>query len=239
MGIPASDGRLIRPADEPTLAKVVFDWTEVAGEALARRSELRRQRWQVKRRELELFASRNFLLPRLDTVAEYRWRGFGEQYWDAGTSKKPPLDNAMMNLVNGDFQEWQVGLELSLPIGFRQGHVTVRNAQLQLARQRALLKEQEHQVMYDLSNSIADMERAFKVSQTAYNRRVAARQQLAAVQAAYDADKAPLDQVLNAQRPFGRQRKPIPPHHGGIRAGSQKRTLRKRIAAGVFRRPPG
>ena len=29
MGLAATDGRLIRPKDEPTTAKVVFDWLEV------------------------------------------------------------------------------------------------------------------------------------------------------------------------------------------------------------------
>ena len=34
-------------------------------EALSRRVEIRRQKWLVKSRELELIASRNFLLPEL------------------------------------------------------------------------------------------------------------------------------------------------------------------------------
>ena len=45
MGIPANDGRLIRPADEPSIAKRVFAWQESLGMALDRRVELRRQRW--------------------------------------------------------------------------------------------------------------------------------------------------------------------------------------------------
>ena len=63
-----------------------------------------------------------------------------------------------------------------------------------------MLKEQQRVVLHDLSNGIAEVERAEAVVRTTYNRRVAAAQQLAAVQAAYDADKAPLDQVLDAQR---------------------------------------
>ena len=63
MGLPLNDGRLIRPADEPTTAKIAIDWQAMVTESLARRVELRRQRWMVKRRELELTASKNFLLP--------------------------------------------------------------------------------------------------------------------------------------------------------------------------------
>ena len=69
MGIAPTDGRLIRPIDEPTVAKVEFDWTAANVEALVRRAELRQQKWQLKQRELELIAARNRLLPILDVGA--------------------------------------------------------------------------------------------------------------------------------------------------------------------------
>ena len=200
MGISLSDGRLARPSDEPTLARVAFDWPDLVNEALCRRAELRRQKWVIKRRELELIASRNFLMPRLDAFGQYRFRGFGNNLIDANTAGRPRFDNAYQDLTTGDFQEWNLGLEFSLPIGFRLAHTGVRNAELQLSREQAVLKEQERQIIHDLADIVADMDRAFTVAQTAFNRREAAKEQYEAVQAAYDADKAPLDQVLSAQR---------------------------------------
>ncbi len=47
---------------------------------------------------------------------------------------------------------------------------------------------------------MGDVQRAYEVAQTDFNRRVAAKQQVAAVQAAYEVDKAPLYSVLDAQR---------------------------------------
>ena len=82
LGLPMSDGRLIRPADEPSLAKVVYNWDDVLPEAINRRPELRRQRWAIKRDELALIASRNFLLPKFDSFALYRFRGFGHDLKD-------------------------------------------------------------------------------------------------------------------------------------------------------------
>ena len=78
MGLAPTDGRLIRPADEPTTAEVQFDWNEILPEALTRSVEVRRQKWVVKQNEYKLIASRNYLLPRLDAQALYRWRGFGD-----------------------------------------------------------------------------------------------------------------------------------------------------------------
>ena len=41
MGLAATDGRLIRPADDPTTAKISFDWCQVQSEAMARSEEIR------------------------------------------------------------------------------------------------------------------------------------------------------------------------------------------------------
>ena len=87
-----------------------------------------------------------------------------------------------------------------MPLGERKGHTTVRNAQLALARERAVLDDQEQHVVLDLSNALADVERSYQVAQTAYNRRMAARAEVAATKAAFDADKVPLDLYLEAQR---------------------------------------
>jgi hypothetical protein len=205
LGLPINDGELLRPVDEPLLAKVEFDWHEVLLESLTRRPELRRQQWQIKRRELELLAARNFLKPRLDTVGRYRWRGLGHDLLDPNGNSPDPFDNAYGNLLDGKYQEWQLGLEYTTPFGFRQGHAAVRNAELQLARERAILMEQERDIAHGLSNAVAELERAYRVSQTNYNRRLAARQQLLALEAVYDdADQGEktrlLDLLLDAQR---------------------------------------
>jgi outer membrane protein TolC len=176
LGLPLNDERTIRPSQEPSLAKVVFDWDSVASESLTRRAELRRQRLTVRRREMELVANQHFLKPKLDAIGRYRWRGLGHDLLDPASG--PPLDNAYSTLMSGDYQEWMLGLEFSLPVGFRQAHAAVRNAQLALAREQAVLNEQERQVVHDLSNAITDMERAYKVAQVNLNRRRAALHRL-------------------------------------------------------------
>jgi hypothetical protein len=79
--------------------------------------------------------------------------------------------------VDAGTDEWQIGMELNMPIGFRQGHLAVANAQLALSRERALLEEMERQVLHDLSNAVAEKTRLFQLMQTAYNRRASALQQ--------------------------------------------------------------
>lgn len=200
IGLPPNEDYLLRPADEPSVAGVVFDWPMIAAESMARREELRRQRWEVKRRELELFASKNFLLPNLDAFGRYRWRGFGEDLWAPGREGRQPYDNAIMDLTSGKFQEWQVGMEFSFPVGFRKGHAAVRNAELELVRAKAVLRDQERQVAHELSASVSEADRAYAVLETQINRSIAAKQQLDALQAAYESDKVEFYVVLDAQR---------------------------------------
>jgi outer membrane protein TolC len=195
IGLPINDGALLRPINEPALSKVVFDWDQVQRESLARRAELRKQRLLIKRREMELIASRNFLLPRFDTIARYRLRGFGNDL----LSNNSLSESAYTNMASTEYQEWHIGFEYSAPLGFRRGNAAVRNAQLQLARERAILYEQEREVLHEISDALGEVDRSYAAAQTNMNRRIAAAQHLTATQAAFDSGKVPVDAVLYAQ----------------------------------------
>jgi outer membrane protein TolC len=197
MGLAATDGRLMRPAEEPVTAKVAFDWAETQGEAMARNVDLRRQRWRVKQRELELISAKNYLLPRLDAVGQYRWLGLGDDLWS--TERKAPFSTAYQSLTSGDFQEWQFGLEFSVPIGFRKEMAGVRYAQLNLARERTVLREEELEVSHQLASAIRDLDLQTVLMRTNFNARIAAKKEVEAVQAAYDTGTVTLDVLLNAQ----------------------------------------
>jgi outer membrane protein TolC len=204
IGVPMNDGRLIRPSEEPLMAKVVFNWDDILVESLTRRVEIRRQKWQIKSSELELLATRNFLLPRVDAVGRYRWRGLGHDFSNASRQMNR-FDNAIQDLTTGDFQEWQFGLEVTLPVGFRKAQAAVRNAELKVARAHAILEQQERDVIHDLTAAYAELERAYKTSQTAFNRRQAAHDRLRALENKYEhADENErtrlLDLLLDAQR---------------------------------------
>ncbi len=202
MGIASTDGRLIRPADTPTDAKVYFDWHEIKNEALIRSPELRQQKWRIKQQELELVAAKNFLLPRLDGLALWRVRGLGDQLLSSNRSGNAGLTNssAYETLTEGEFTEWQLGLTMSMPLGFRQELSNMRHQQLGLARQRSVLQDMELEMISALSDNIRDIDRHYEGMQANLNRRKAAREQVDAVQALYDVGTATIDLLLDAQR---------------------------------------
>jgi outer membrane protein TolC len=207
MGISASDGRLIRPSDEPTTARIAFDWQQSLVEALSRSAELRRQKWIIKQRELELVAAKNLILPRLDMVGRWRFLGMGQElinqnYLPYEANGADPLagTDAYSTLFSGQFQEWQAGAQFLMPLGFRRELATVRHHQLQLARERARLQDEELEASHALVDAVRNVDTNFALAQTNFNRRVAAERQVEAVQAAYDANTVTLDQLLDAQR---------------------------------------
>jgi hypothetical protein len=193
IGMSINDDEFIRPVEEPSEAEVIFYWDTVMQEALMRRPELRRQQLTIHKRQMELLAARNFLNPRLDTVGRYRFRGFGDDLLaQSGQS------SSVGNMADAKNQEWYVGLEYTVPLGYRKGHLAVSNAEMLLTRDRAILQAQEREVVHDLSNAIADAARAYEAVRNADNRLAAASN----VQMAYDAlgEDVDIDRQLDAQR---------------------------------------
>ncbi len=193
IGMPINDGSLIKPTDPPFNAPVVYEWSSSINEALRSRAEIRKQKWIIKQRELELVANRNFLKPQLDVISRYRFRGFGEDFLGP--------QSASASLYGGQFQEWQVGLEYNLPIGFRRAHAAVQNSRLGLAREVQVLKEQERFIHYALSNAVNEAKRAFENMNLQRKRLDAIVVQLNAIQAKGDqGEKAELDVRLETHR---------------------------------------
>lgn len=176
MNLPVNDTRMLRPSHEPMLVQVIFDWAQISNEAQLLRPELRKQDLQIQRDRLELIASKNALLPQVDLLSQYRVRGFGKDLWGQSDAE---FDNAVANMFSGQFQEWQFGVEMNMPIGFRRAYNNVRNAQLKLARDRDLLEAKQRRVVHDLSNAYAATIRAFELANVTLNQRQAAHEQLA------------------------------------------------------------
>jgi outer membrane protein TolC len=142
-------------------------------EAFVRSVELRRQKWQIKRREMELIASKNYILPRLDAIGRYRWRGMGDHLIDP-SGPDGDFNNAYQEMTEGDFQEWLLGLELSIPLGFRKEMAGIRHAQLSLARERAVYEDMELAVSNQLSEALRELEKNYSLAHTNFNKRLAA-----------------------------------------------------------------
>lgn len=196
LGLPQSDGRFLRPADAPIDARLTFDWNQLVEMAMERRIELRSQRYRIKRRELELIAAKNFLLPRLDGVLRYRNNGFGDDL-TGGTGR---FSSAAKDFLSLDHQEFEAGVQFNATLGYRQGHAAVRNAELNLIRDRAVLDEQQQQILFGLGNAIRRLEQGYVAMQLAYNRVLAAQETVDARLATFEAEAKAANELLDAQQ---------------------------------------
>lgn len=195
IGMPINDGRLIQTLDSPAVAPVLYDWNSSIADALSRREELKKQRWVIKQRELELLANRNFLMPQLDMIGRYRYRGFGDSLLGDAVGAPP------QSFFDGELQEWAVGVEYNLPVGLRRAHAAVRNSQLALVRETEVLREQERIVHYGLSNAVSESKRAFENMALQNLRLEAIVTQLNALENKRSAEEKPeLDVLLETHR---------------------------------------
>lgn len=170
MDLPVSDGTLLRPTTAPSVAPIHFDWEASHDLAMENRTELRRQRWIVRQRELELVAAKNLSQWRMDLVANYANRGFGDD-WIGN-------QGAIKDQLSGDLDDWRMGLEVNGPFGRRAGHLGVKNAELSLARERVRLDEQQKQLLNDLANAYSEVDRAYAQIESTVNARIAIQEEL-------------------------------------------------------------
>lgn len=199
MGLPPTDGLLLKPTSQPMDGEVIFDWDAALNDALTRRVEIRRQKWNIKRRELEMLAARLNRRPQVDFLGLYRYRGLGDALIE-GRDPDNSFNSLYQSIFEGDYQEWQAGLELAYPVGGRQAAAAVANARWNLARETSLLKEQELRISHDLSNAGRMVTRAYQLMQSNYNRQDADRQQVEALQARYEQGLDNINFLLQAQQ---------------------------------------
>ena len=138
-----------------------------------------------------------------------------------------------------------MGFQLNMPLGFRREMAGVRNAELQLTKERAKLQEGELELSHQLAFAIRDLEANYVLSETNFNRRIAAQHEVEAVSRAYENDTVTIDRVLEAQRSLAQAESdyyrslvdyrpvdhPGPPPQG-LAAGVQRRVLGGRAVAG-------
>lgn len=177
LGMPVSDGRVIRPFDSPVTAKVTPDWYASLQEALTERPELRAHKWAVKSLQLQLKAANSLKRPNLDLVAGYQVNGFGDQLlgYDnpggLGSADGPTFYEAQ---ADGDLTSWQLGVSMSSAVGLRRAKSQARNLELRLAKAQKALATAEHEISQELANAFQELARTQANMQSQYSRRAAA-----------------------------------------------------------------
>lgn len=198
LGLPTSDGTVLRPSDEPVTARFEPDWEVNLVEALTHRVELRRQRWRLRSMELQLQAARSLIRPRLDLVGGYQINAMGDNLFS--NDRTSQFSSGYRGLSHADHTGWSLGFEFTLPIGMRSATAQVRNLELRMIKARAVLDAQEFEVSHELSDAFQQLAANEAASRSNLNRRAAAQERVRQFEIeVFNAGTKTLDDLLRAQ----------------------------------------
>jgi outer membrane protein TolC len=202
LGLAPTDGRLIRPIDEPNLARVEFDWDEAIVQMLYLSPEMRRAKTVIKQRELEQVSAKNQIVPEVNLSLLYRMVGVGDELGGRSDVNFPlPGSSAIDGLTNGDHQEGQVRLEITPPaIGSRREQARIRGSQFRLVQSRAYLQDAERLLVSQLSDAVSKTATHYQLVQTQAQRWQAAEQEVEGRLAEYQGGRAEINVVLQSQQ---------------------------------------
>ena len=152
LGLPPWDRAEIVPTTEPTPDRYLADWGELADLAAQRRPDLIELKLILEADEQQLIIANNNALPQLNAVGLYRWNGLsGETPSGANISTEP-----------GQFTDWTLGVNFSVPLGLRADRARLRQRELILARDRANLDQGLHAAGHDIATAIRSLDVAYE-----------------------------------------------------------------------------
>jgi len=160
-----SDGMRIVPVDEPTLTPFIPNFGSSANEALANRPELILARHDLKFRQLDILLQKNQRRPDLRFFSSYDIQGIGSELDGSaefrdparGPNAAPIPQNAFANLAQNNFNSWQLGFRLDMPLGFRDANAAVHQARLNLVRSYTQLQDSERKSLEVVSQQVRDV----------------------------------------------------------------------------------
>jgi outer membrane protein TolC len=151
LGLPPDDDRQLIPVSAPTDRRLKPKWPELVRLAEQRRPDIVELKIIIEADEQRLIQARNQELPKLDAVTVYRWNGLeGRMPNGQFLSSRP-----------GQFTDWSLGVNFSVPLGLRQGRAQARQQTLIIARDRANLQQGLHAAIHDLAANVRDLDSAY------------------------------------------------------------------------------
>jgi outer membrane protein TolC len=149
LGLPPNDNRRIVPVSAPTTKRLKPDWKELVHIGEQRRPDIVELKLILQADELRLLQTQNQTLPKLDAFGQYRWNGI--------SGEMPSGDR-----LSGNFTDWSLGINFSVPLGMRQGRAQIRQRELILARDQANVEQSVHEAIHQIASTVQDLDSNFE-----------------------------------------------------------------------------
>ncbi len=148
MGLLPASKDLYVPVTPPSFARTEIQWPAVYELAAQMRPDLIELQLILEADDQQLVIARNQALPRLDANALYRWNGL--------EGRTP--DRTLVASRPGEFTEWQLGVNFSVPLALRRERATMRQQELFIVRDRANIDQQLQTVSFILNSGLRNLD---------------------------------------------------------------------------------
>jgi outer membrane protein TolC len=152
LGLPPNDDRKIVPVSAPTSERLKPKWDSLIQLAERRRPDIIELKIITEADMQRLIQTEDQTLPKLNAVASYTWNGLEGEIPNGQT----------ISTSFGQYTNWSVGVNFSVPLGFRQGRALARQQKLLIARDRANEEQGVHAAMHQLAGTIRDLDSAYE-----------------------------------------------------------------------------
>jgi len=152
LGLPPEDHRTLVPTTAPTTQAFQRDWDALVRLAERHRPDVVEFKLILQADAQRLLLAENRTWPRLDGFTSYRWNGL--------TGETP--NGQYLASGHGQFTDFTIGVNFSVPLGVREARARVRQAQLILERDQANLDQSLHQAIHQLAEISRDLDNAYE-----------------------------------------------------------------------------
>ncbi len=159
----STDTLLLKPTERPRLPEYEIDTRRSFESAIATRPELIAARLDVDSKQLLERAAQNQLLPRLDFGGSIGLSGMGgRQALDMAFGQPLEIqprvndgyDSALNLLTDGRFYQYNVGVQLEVPINNAAAKAEYTRSKIESARSQLSLRQLEESVTLEIKNAI-------------------------------------------------------------------------------------
>ena len=152
LGLTPNDGRVIIPTSAPATQRLPHEWDGIVRLAERRRPDVIELKIIVEADQQRLIQAKDQALPKLDAVALYRWNGL--------TGELPTGDDTATR--TGQYLDWSIGINFSVPLSLRQGRAQVRQQKLLIVRDQANVEQQIHLAVHQLAATLRNLDSAYE-----------------------------------------------------------------------------
>jgi outer membrane protein TolC len=180
----------IDPVDRPEFNPQPVDVDAAIRRALSERTDLSQARENERSNDVTLKFLKNQLLPQADLVARYGLQGIGGDKYLHQTSSTTLIPggfgSSLGSLLGANFPQWNVQLNISMPLGTSSVTAAVAQAKLQMEQTATQKRQIELQIATDITNAAINIRSATEAVQAAQAAQALAQRTYEAEQAKFE-----------------------------------------------------